>query len=140
MDLGANAKDEQAGRNDLAGTTPPQAGLHRLNLVEKAEENKQRNYPHLFAWSGGMFLEPGHVWVIGRAEVVIDEAIGDHGRSGPAVAPTVDLRMAVGERETGGEMMIITGQVVKPVLGRIIGPAGHPSGEVAHIDAVFAHI
>src|SRR6266567_227519 len=84
-------------------------------------------------------LSRSHPGYSGR-KLIVHIGAGHKGRHGAAVAPTVGFRMAVGEREAAREVMIVTGQIVKPIGSRLVRPPGHARREVAHVYAVFAHV
>src|SRR5258706_7367294 len=61
-------------------------------------------------------------------------------RHGAVVAPTANFGVPIGEGEAARQMMVKTGKIVEAVLSRLVRPAGHSGGEVAHVDAVLTHI
>lgn len=89
---------------------------------------------------GGSFLEPAYVHVVRGGEVVVDVPAFDDGRQGAVVAPPVNFRMPIGEREATGQMMVVAGQIVKAIAPGLVGPTGHARGKVAHVNAVLAHV
>src|SRR5688572_27316083 len=72
--------------------------------------------------------------------MVIDETTWHDWRSGAWVAPAPNFRMSVRERETTGVMMVIAWQVEEAVKRRFPLPTFHARGEVAHVNAVLAHV
>ena len=86
------------------------------------------------------FLQPDDIFVVGRGDLIRNQAAFDQRWHGPIVEPAFDLGMTVGEGEAARPIVITGWKIVEPGMPGLIRPASHVGRKIADIDAVLAHV